>query len=140
MYESVLIPTDGSEHAERGVEHGLELAEIHDAGVQVLFVVDESVHGATPAVSGYEAFLEKVEDEAEGVLEDVVDRAEVRGLDAEPILLRGRPEEEILSLVEENDIDVVVMGRRGASSGDATRLGSVTERVLRNADVTVIPV
>jgi len=49
MYDKVLVPTDGSDHADRGVDYGVELAATNDAELHVLFVVDESVYVTTPA-------------------------------------------------------------------------------------------
>jgi len=40
MYNSILIPTDGSEHAGRAAEHALVLADAFDATVHVITVVD----------------------------------------------------------------------------------------------------
>ena len=40
MYRHILIPTDGSELAERGVTHGLALAKSLGAKVSVIFVVE----------------------------------------------------------------------------------------------------
>ena len=40
MYRHILIPTDGSELAERGVAHGLALAKSLGAKVSVIFVME----------------------------------------------------------------------------------------------------
>jgi len=143
MYSNILVPTDGSEHAERGVEHGMDLAAEHGATLHVLFVVDEKVYGSTPALSSYEASLEKLADEAEDLVGDIVEDAIEHGIETTTAVRRGVPHEEILEYVAANDIDAIAMGKRGAS-GEPTEgshhLGSVTDRVLREADVPVTPV
>ncbi|MFL9709025.1 universal stress protein, partial [Aeromonas veronii] len=40
MYETILVPTDGSEVAETAVNHALDLAETYDATVHTIYVVD----------------------------------------------------------------------------------------------------
>lgn len=140
MYDNILVPTDGSDHAARGVDHGLELAATHGARLHVLFVVDESVYGTTPAFSSYEAFLEEIEEQAEEIVEDVVEAATERGVDATMSVLRGVPHETIRSYADEQDVDVIVMGKRGAAGVEAPHFGSVTNRVLREATVPVVPV
>lgn len=40
MYETVLVPTDGSDHSIRAAEHALTLSRAFDATVQVVTVVD----------------------------------------------------------------------------------------------------
>ena len=140
MYDNILVPTDGSDHADRGVEHGLDLAAAHGARLHVLFVVDESVYGATPALSSYEAFLESIEEQAEEITEDVVADATEQGVDATMSVLRGVPHETIRSYADEQDIDLIVMGKRGAAGVEAPHFGSVTNRVLRESPVPVMPV
>lgn len=140
MYRNVLVTTDGSDHAERGVEHALDLAERYDATVHVVYVVDERRHGSTPAMSSYEAALERVEEEGEEVAEDVVEEANERDLPVTMSILRGVPHEEILGYVDAHDVDLVVMGRRGAGGVGRPHLGSVTDRVIREASIPVMPV
>ena len=52
----------------------------------------------------------------------------------------GVPHDTILEYAEEADVDVVVMGTHGRSGLDRYLLGSVTERVVRSAEVPVLTV
>jgi nucleotide-binding universal stress UspA family protein len=49
----------------------------------------------------------------------------------------GRPARTILSTVDERDVDLVVMGTRGAGGLPRRVLGSVTTYVVSHADVPV---
>jgi nucleotide-binding universal stress UspA family protein len=140
MYRTVLVPTDGSIGAERGVEVGLGLAEQFDATVHALYVVDERRYGETPALSETELRFEQLEEAGEAVLTDVAQQAETLGLDVETTLRRGYPYEVIAAHPDEHDADVIVMGRHGASARPAPHIGSCTDRVLRLAPVPVLPV
>jgi nucleotide-binding universal stress UspA family protein len=137
MYDTILVPTDGSEQASRGVDHGLNLAEQYDASVVCLYVVDERRHGRPPALGSVEAEHEKVEDEAVEMLEEIADRARGVGLEAQCECCRGLPWEEIVDYAERDDADLIVMGRRGATNDRRTPLGSVTERVVRQTEIPV---
>jgi nucleotide-binding universal stress UspA family protein len=139
MYDDVLVPTDGSAGAERGVEHALSLAETHDATLHVLSVVDTGRYGETPALSDLELVFEAAEREAAERAEAVADRAAERGLDAAPAVSRGRPAEEITEYAEDH-ADIVVMGVHGTTDGIEPHAGRVTRRVLRTCDVPVITV
>lgn len=139
MYENVLAPTDGSDNAARGVAHGIKLAAETDAHLHVLFVVDETVYGSSTGLSSYEAYLEKVADDAEDLVETVVEEATERGVESTTSVVRGTPHEEILDYADARDIDLIVMGKRGETGG-TTHIGSVTDRVLQRATVPVMPV
>ena len=139
MFHSVLIPTDGSIGAARGVKAGLGLAEQFDATVHALYVVDERRYGETPALSELELQFEQVEEAGESILSDVERQAAALGLDVHTAVRRGYPHEVILSHADEHDVDLIVMGRHGASAHPTPHIGSCTDRVLRLASVPVLP-
>lgn len=140
IYEDVLIPTDGSEGAMRGVEHGVEIADKYDATVHALYVIDEGTYGETPALSPDELFYERLEEQGREATEAVVDRAEDRSLEATATVERGTPHEAIGDYVESHDVDLVVMGVHGHGAHGRPHVGPVTDRVLRTVDVPVFPV
>lgn len=140
MYDVILVPTDGSDAAKRGVEHGLDVAATHGARVYALFVVDETLHGRLTGLSSYELAIEQIEEDGRSIVEEAVDLAEPRGVTVEATCRRGVPHETILSFADEHDADLVVMGKRGGGTATHPHLGSVTDRVLRLSDVPVLPV
>jgi len=137
MYETILVPTDGSEQAARGIEHGLDLAEQYDATLVCLYVVNERRYGQTPALGTIEADHEKHEDEATELLTEIEDRGREADVEVDCTCLRGLPWEEIVSVAEQRDADLIVMGRRGATNDRRTPLGSVTDRVMRQTEIPV---
>jgi nucleotide-binding universal stress UspA family protein len=139
MYEHVLIPTDGSEGAKRGVEYGLDLAARHGADVHLLYVLDETVY-ETPALSSGELFIEKRQEAGERILESTAEAAEERGLTVSRTCVRGTPSEAIREYAEGHGIDVVVMGRHGRPDPSRYHIGSCTDRVIRTAPVPVLSV
>ncbi|MFB6079992.1 MAG: universal stress protein [Haloferacaceae archaeon] len=140
MFENILIPTDGSEGAQRGAQHGLDIAEKYGSTVHVLFVVDERLRGSTPALSSEELAFEQWEKAGEEAMATIVERVEELDLDAVTECVRGHPYAAILKYAEENDIDLIVMGLHGRSETRRPHIGSTTEMVLRESDVPVLPV
>lgn len=45
MYDTVLVPTDGSEPADRAVDHALTLADRYGAGIHALYCVETHRYG-----------------------------------------------------------------------------------------------
>ncbi|WP_136588645.1 universal stress protein [Salinigranum halophilum] len=134
MYDSLLVPTDGSPGTERVVDQAVAVATRFDAHVDALSVVDE-----TAAATEYDVVVEGLEAEAEAALAAVTTACERAGVDAEPHLRRGRPHEVIVVAAADYDSDLVVMGTHGRSGLDRLRhLGSVTERVVRTSSVPVL--
>jgi nucleotide-binding universal stress UspA family protein len=140
MYESVLIPTDGSDSARRAAERGVALADRYGAAVHVLSVVDERDYD-TAVVDG-ETLVEEGRESAEGqarrAVAAVADLVEAREVTTRVEV--GVPAETILAYVEAEGIDVVAMGTHGRTGVERFVIGSVAERVVRAADVPVLTV
>lgn len=140
LYDDVLVPTDGSEGAQRGIEHGVDIAAKYDATVHALYVVDEHVYGETPALSSMELAFEQAEQAGREEAQEVAERAEKRGLETRTAVTRGEPYRCITEYAEDHDVDLIVMGLHGTGQHGSPHIGSVTDRVLRTTDVPVFPV
>ena len=137
MFETILLPTDGSEYAAAAADSGLELAAIHDATVRVVSVADTGPLGGLrlpgDAASAEDAMLERAQESVDAVLE----RADTAGVEATGTVLEGPPENELLEYADEVDADLVVMGTRGRGGVHRMAMGSVTDHVIRFGDVPV---
>lgn len=140
MYDTILIPTDGSEGAGRGVDHGLNIADKYDATVHVLYVVDTRIYGESADVSTEAQELEAVRDIGKEALHAVVEQADELGLETVTTMVRGVPYEAIVDYAETHGADLVVMGIHGRSAVKQPNIGSVTDRVIRTTTIPVLPV
>lgn len=137
MYDHILFPTDGSDGAEVALDHAADLAATYDATLHVLYVVDTDTQGM--ATIGNEV-VEELETEGQSVVEATTDRVDDRGIAVVDQVLRGDPHETILEYAAVNGIDLVVMATHGRRGLERYLLGSVTEKVVRSADVPVLTV
>ncbi|SIR87399.1 universal stress protein [Natronorubrum thiooxidans] len=132
MYQDVLIPTDGSDGTRQSIMHGLTIANRFEATIHALSIVPEGPLGtlqneaATPA--------------AHRAVERVAAEAARDGIEATTGVEQGVPHEAILEYAADHDIDLIVMGTQGRTGLDRVLVGSVTERVVRMADVPVVTV
>jgi len=138
MYDTILIPYDGSDESRRGAEHGIELAASVGASVHALYVVD--LPGAPRALSirdDEESMREEYHAYGEEVTGEICEAAADVGVDCEAVIRSGAPSEEIVEYAEDEEIDLVVMG--SAYQGTFPNLlGSTSERVVRSSTVPVL--
>ena len=137
MYRSILLPTDGSAGSELAVKHAIDLARQYDATLHLLYVVDTDVvnhYAGIDAIEGVEGALEAQGAEA---LDAAADTAATAGITIEKHVVEGRPHEAVLDAIPMVGADLVVMGTERKSGEYRRLLGSVTERVVRMADVPV---
>lgn len=139
MHERVLLPTDGSDTADRAVEQAIDLANKYDAAFHALYVVDKTEPVLN--VRGSDESFDRLEEEGKDIVNDVTERAQQASVSSVGgAVQRGEPAEAILEYVNVNDIDLVVMGTHGRSGLDRHLLGSVAEKVVRHADASVLTV
>lgn len=139
MYDTIVVPVDGSDPAHAAVETAVQVAETFDAEVSFLAVVEPSERSLTEPLP---------DDPDRGDLDsqwlEAFDRAEARaaisGVPFQTSFESGAPHEELESHAESVDADLVTMGTHGRTGLDRLLLGSVTERTLRVLDVPVLTV
>lgn len=138
MYERILVPTDGSTEAERGVDHAIDLAAAVGATLHVLYVVEE---GGNPwARESMEDQIAPAREYGQEITDEVATRAADAGVEAVTAIEVGpRVHEEINEYSQEEDVDLVVIGS-GYHGRYGGLLGSTAEKVLRSAEVPVTAV
>ncbi|WP_246983497.1 universal stress protein [Halorientalis marina] len=137
MYDSILIPTDGSERSRRAAAHGISLAATYGATVHALNVIDTGaleIGDFTNLAQVHEA----LETQGEAATGAIAELAAVHDLDTVSAVRDGTPARTILRYAEEEDVDLVSMGTHGRTGLRRTLLGSVTERVVRKAERPVL--
>jgi nucleotide-binding universal stress UspA family protein len=140
MYEQVLVPTDGGDEMDTVVDHAVAIAGDHDATVHALYVVNKRLYLASEKERQEEVVAE-LRGEGERAVERVADGVREAGLEAVTTVADGVPGREVLSYVDDNDIDLVVMGTHDPADRDRpATLGSVADRVTNESAVPVLTV
>ena len=135
----LLVPTDGSENAERAAPYGADIAEHVGATLHLLSVADvQAEAGAFSAGGVTEEFIDKLKRDGREAVDRLAQRIDDGGTAVQSSVLQGAVHEAIKEYVAENDIDLIVMASEGESNIAGQSLGSVTDRVLRTVDVPVL--
>jgi nucleotide-binding universal stress UspA family protein len=135
---TILIATDGSAGAHAAVTAGLEVAR--ETGARVLFL---GVRHPPRSAFGEPHWQNSVTHELgrlRPALRAAVAEADELGIDADYDLLEGNPAEEIVRVARARDVDLIVLGCRGLGAVASLLLGSVSKRVIRDADRLVLVV
>jgi nucleotide-binding universal stress UspA family protein len=137
MYESLLVPTDGSETVDRTLPHAFRLASDHDATIHALYVVDQRIVRANSGDLREEVRAD-LERQGRAAVETVADRAEEAGVDVETAVRHGTPDKEIVAYADEAGVDVILIGPTGKTPREKVQgLGSVSDRVASDASTSV---
>ena len=129
----ILYATDFSSYSNQAYFHAVALAESHGASLAILYVY--SPHSAMPDLSGRrEADRQYWRDQLEQI-RPVDARISVRH-----VFREGDPAAEIIRHAAESGTDLIVMGTHGRTGLERLLLGSVAEKVMREAPCSVLVV
>ena len=145
MYTHILISTDGSEVARKGVDHGLSLAKSLGAKVTVVMVTERwRVYTGpdwAPGPTEMAAYDARQKEAATKVLADVKAAADRLGVDAETVHVpEAQPAEAIIATANERGCNLIVMASHGRRGLRRLLLGSQTSEVLVSSPVPVLVV
>ena len=140
----ILCPIDFSDDSRHAVAHATAVAQWYGAAITLLHVshpeaftnppllFDELPRGAAMVESALRAAEEEMPKWSQTVA--------AAGVAVETLVERGYPVRQILSRAAALPADLVVVGTHGRSGFERLILGSVTEKVLRNAPCPVMAV
>lgn len=148
MYSHVLISTDGSELAQKGVEHGLALAKALGAHVTVITVTT-----GFPAYTGGVGFGQGMsgsmmadfaacqKEEANAALMAAKRLADRIGVPIETLHVHdAQPAEAIVEAAKSRDCSLIAIASHGRRGLGRLLLGSTTSEVLASSPVPVLVV
>jgi len=145
--QRILLATDGSEHSKKAMAFAQEMAQKYDARLDILHVVTittvpedfiellkaEEVKEPPEAV-----YLEKV---GRKILELCGESCQMQGISESKLktfILKGDPAQCIIEFAEEEEVDVVVLGRRGLGGLKGRLMGSVSRKVSHYVPCTCV--
>lgn len=149
MFETILVPVDGSAHALKSAEIAGDLAAKYGSKLQLLHVMEKAGSGRVPEDLRELARIEHVALTESDALQSVSDeilsgarkRAQERGAeDVETITRVGDAAKLIVEQVRESEVDLIVMGRRGLGDISGLLFGSVSHKVGQLADCACLTV
>ena len=148
MYSHILIPTDGSEVAQKGVDHGLSLAKALGAKVTVVTITERLPLYAGSIGFEYAmseaAMAEYIADQknaANAALAAATQSADRLGISAETLHVPdAQPAEAIIEAAKSRNCSLITMASHGRRGLGRLLLGSTTSEVLAHSPVPVLVV
>ncbi|PRY05385.1 nucleotide-binding universal stress UspA family protein [Pontibacter ummariensis] len=148
----ILVPTDFSEQARNAFEVAVAVARRTGAAIKLLHVIEAPSYNYAPTFSAtgdiiapYNNNMEQVYvlqlmETTRGQMEQLINTVEHKGVDVVQEVDVDKVINKIKRTIREDDVDLVVMGSKGASGLDEFLVGSNTEKVVRSAECPVLTV
>jgi len=142
--KKILCPTDFSENSEHALQYALALATLSQADLQLFHVVEpitypQSTEFFEPVLDEVELMM-KMQSAFQQQLEDQVATLKTEYPKISGKLVTGNTFLEIIQAARDDDVDMIVMGTHGRTGLAHVLIGSVAERVVREAPCPVLTV
>ena len=154
MYKSIYVPVDNSDHSNRAIACAVEMGKAFSAKLVGCHVYAAALHDYRFRQMEYtlpEEYIDEVELERQRKIHDSLITMGLKlisdsyldgmsrlckdtGLEFEPRMMDGKHHAEILKDLDGSSHDLVVIGALGIGRARDSVLGSVCERVARQAD------
>jgi nucleotide-binding universal stress UspA family protein len=142
VFNRIVVGTDGSETASEAVRQAIDLAKLSGASLNIVSAyaplsgkrVGDEKQGAPDDVQ-YEI---GPREDVNLVLDAVAATAKSDGIEVQTHPVEGDPAEGILTVAEQTDADLIVVGNKGMAGARRFLLGSVPNKVSHHAPCSVI--
>jgi nucleotide-binding universal stress UspA family protein len=139
MYKKILFPTDGSKFSEKAINHVLFIAKNSGAEILALSVIETNFSIGLPADDTINSINKLLRKEAEKNLKEVKELGEVHdSVKISTKIVEGSPADSILEIAEKESIDLIIMGSSGKTGFNRFLIGSVADKVVKNASCAVL--
>jgi nucleotide-binding universal stress UspA family protein len=125
--KKILYPTDFSSYSNQAYFHGVALAEHHKASLTIMYVYIPGGKDNGADRQYWRSQLEQI-------------RPINQSIPVNHVFLEGDPAAEIVRYATDAGMDLIVMGTHGRSGLERLLVGSVTEKVMREALCSVMAV
>ncbi len=139
----VLAPTDFSAHSDQAVRFACGLAERFDAELHLINILSEIIPaGPDPLLMPVmpPQFYQENEDRANQTLRSLIQPSWGKPARVVTAVRWGSPVEAIVDYAQEQQIDMIVIATHGRTGLSHVLLGSVAERIVREANCPVLTI
>ncbi len=137
--EKILVPVEFSKYGREAVNNARIFAELFDARLDFIHVVEQRLHPAYYAGNVESVFA--VNPKIQTLSADrLAAFAPANGNDVSYLVTEGQAFDEILRAADNLGSDMIIMATRGLTGLDHFLVGSTTERVVRLAKIPVLTV
>jgi nucleotide-binding universal stress UspA family protein len=142
MYRKIMVPLDGSQVAECVIPHIEAIAGKTAARVDLVTVVEPLDIPTRGQIAISDDEIKQIDNEGKNeatkYLKQVASRLTGAGVNADTVILTGKPADSIVSYAVNNGVDLIIMATHGRSGISKIFWGSVAEKILRATSIPVL--
>jgi nucleotide-binding universal stress UspA family protein len=137
-FENILYATDFSSHSAAALPYALSIARKYGSKVFAVHVISLSPFPNSAPTLALQAIAAQAVREAKAAIAHLEPR--LKGVSHEAIIRKGELLEQLSAIIAEKRIDLIVAGTRGRTGVSKVLMGSIAEKIFRQAPCPVLTV
>lgn len=147
LFKKILVALDGSSYSNQVAKYGGDIALRYNAEITLIHVVEsprrvipvsEIDTGLSTEIEFLEKLADKMESNAQNMLNGYKKDMENKGSDAKIRIEKGNASDIILTIAEDENYDLIIVGSRGLGNVKRFILGSVSDKISKHAHCPVL--
>lgn len=132
----ILVPVDLSDRSATAVAYGAMLARL--AGAELMLTINVNMPERAAIEESMAEPGTAIEEAAHAALAALADRTAPDVTATTDVRFRDFPAEGIMAAADDHDVDLIAIGSHGRTGLSRVLLGSVAERIARQASIPVV--
>jgi nucleotide-binding universal stress UspA family protein len=142
VFTRIVVGTDGSDTAAEAVRQAVDLAKLSGAQLSIVSAYEpvskRRIEGEQQGVPADVQHEIGPREDVNLILDGAAAAAKREGLEVQTHPVEGGPSDALLSVAEETDADLIVVGNKGMTGAKRFLLGSVPNNVSHHAPCSVM--
>ncbi len=138
MYNTILVPLDGSKRAEAILSHVEEMARKMGSRIILVTCIEQKLVYTgdleIPAMVQNDEDMVQQTKTAKSYLKEVQTKLEQQGIQVSTTIMQGPPVEAILAVAAQENVDMIAIASHGRSGLGRVFYGSVAAGILQRVD------
>jgi len=136
----ILVPIDGSKHADLAIEKAKEFSEVFGSSVVLLHVNDFHQHMFNYNAGVEQNFIELFDQVSTNILEVGKEKLSLPDDRVETVKLEGGVANSIIEYANKNDFEMVIIGSHGKGAIHDFLMGGVAHKIILHVNKPVLVV
>lgn len=135
MFESILVPLDGSPVADRILPHVASIAPMESPQITLLRVLETNGVQST-AIDSVDWHFAKAE--AQAHLDEAAKQLAQLGLTADTVLLEGKADQRIIEYTHRHGVDLLMLSSHGRGGLSTWKVSGVAQKIIYRAGTSIL--
>jgi len=138
----ILVPFDFSDLSKKAFHYAVNFARKFKSQIDLLYVIDTDVHPALYSwgLKSVSQLIPDIKERVSDSLDEIIKNERASNLKINRHFIDGKPYREIVKFSKKHCNDLIIIGTHGRTGVDKFLLGSVSEKVIRLAQCSVLSI